>query len=50
MGKMDYIDLILCTDKSSATYYSQKKMESAQIDAEWDYIVNELGNAIENFK
>ncbi len=48
MGKMDYIDLILCTDKSSSTYYSQKKMESTQIDAEWNYIKKELAKAIEN--
>lgn len=50
MGKEDYIDTILCTDKSSATYYAQRKHELTQIEDEWDYIENEFMNAIKNFK
>lgn len=53
MGMEDYIDLVLCTDKASATYYSQKKMELTQITAEWDYITDETSGllvALENLK
>ena len=50
MGKDDYIDTVLCTDKSSATYYSQRKKELAQIEDEWDYIENEFMNAVRNFR
>ena len=50
MGKEDYIDTVMCTDKSSATYYSQRKQELRQIEDEWDYIENEFMNAIKNFK
>ncbi|MBR4870786.1 MAG: hypothetical protein IKU96_01295 [Alistipes sp.] len=53
MGKEDYIDLVLCTDKSSSTYYSQNKKELTQIDDEWAYICDEtsgLESAIDNLK
>jgi hypothetical protein len=53
MGMEDYIDLVLCTDKASATYYSQKKEELTQINAEWDYITDETSGllvALENLK
>lgn len=53
MGLEDYIDLVLCTDKASATYYSQRKMELTQINAEWDYINDEIGGlemTLENLK
>lgn len=53
MGMEDYIDHKLCTDKASATYYSQKKMELTQITAEWDYITDETSGllvALENLK
>ena len=53
MGKEDYIDLVLCTDKSSATYYSQNKKELTQIDDEWAYICDKtsgLESAIDNLK
>ena len=50
MGKMDYIDRLMCSNKSSATYYSQRTHEASFIDDEWDYIENELMSAIESFK
>ena len=50
MGKDDYIDTVLCTDKSSATYYSQRRRELTQIEDEWDYICNELLDAIRDFR
>lgn len=52
-GSADYIDLVLCTDKNSATYYSQRKKELGQIEAEWAYIKNMtdgLENALLNIK
>ena len=53
MGMHDYIDLVLCADKASATYYNQKDMELTQINAEWDYITDETSGllvALENLK
>lgn len=52
-GSADYIDLVLCTDKNSATYYAQGKKELSQIEAEWAYIKNMtdgLENALLNIK
>lgn len=50
MGKMNYIDRLMCANKTSATYYSQRTHEASFIDEEWDYIDNELMNAIQSFK
>lgn len=41
-GKNDYIDRLACTDKNSATYYSQGSSDIEQFDAEWNYIEKHL--------
>jgi len=48
-GKYDYIDQIVCADKNSLTYYSQKKGEDKRFDEEWAYIEKHLKNALGNF-
>jgi len=45
-GKFDYIDSLVCADKSSLTYYQQAKGEDKQFDEEWQYIVKFLKNAL----
>lgn len=45
-GKNDYIDRLACTDKNSATYYSQNSSDIAQFDAEWNYIEKHLIGAL----
>lgn len=50
MGKMDYIDRVMCSNRSSSTYYSQRTYEASFVDDEWDYIENQLMNAVESFK
>lgn len=50
MGKMDYIDRLMCANKNSATYYSQRTHEASFIDDEWDYIETKLLNAVQTFK
>ena len=47
-GKNDYIDRLACTDKNSATYYSQNSSDIAQFDAEWNYIEKYLVGALQN--
>ena len=46
----DYIDHIMCTDKSSSTYKSQRKQELDQINEEWNYIKTNLLNTLKNLK
>jgi hypothetical protein len=48
-GKYDYIDRIVCADKNSLTYYTQKKGEDKRFDEEWKYITKQLKNALSNF-
>ena len=49
-GKADYIDKIACTDKNSLTYYSKQNGEQDRFNKEWEFIVKDLINAIDNFK
>lgn len=49
MGKRDYIDRLMCANKNSATYYSQRTQEAAFIDQEWDYIESKFRQAVETF-
>ena len=49
-GKADYIDKIACTDKNSLTYYSKQNGEQDRFNKEWEFIVRDLINAIDNFK
>ncbi|MBQ6862559.1 MAG: hypothetical protein IJN98_08115 [Alistipes sp.] len=50
MGKRDYIDRLMCTNKNSATYYSRQTHESAFIDQEWHYIETEFAQTVITFK
>ena len=50
MGKRDYIDRLMCTNKNSATYYSRPTHESAFIDQEWHYIETEFAQTVITFK
>lgn len=47
-GKFNYIDLEAIGSKNSAVLYSQRTQEAEQYDDEWNYIVNELFNALNN--
>lgn len=47
-GFDDYIDRIMCADKSSKTYKSQRKQELDQINDEWNYIQKDLLNTLLN--
>ena len=49
-GKTDYIDKIACTDKNSLTYCSEQNGEQDRFNKEWEFIVKDLINAIDNFK
>lgn len=43
-GKQDYIDKVMCSNKSSVTYYSAdgKTVEAEFVDQEWAYIESEF--------
>ena len=49
-GFDDYIDRVMCADKSSSTYKSQRKQELDQINDEWNYIQKNLLNTLKNLK
>lgn len=46
----DYIDMFAVGNKNSATLYASHTQEAEQYDEEWNYIVNELLNALQNVK
>ncbi len=50
LGIHSYIDRIVCSDKSSVTYFSQKTAELNQLDEEFRYIEDELVNQLKNLK
>lgn len=47
-GKQDYIDKVMCSNKSSVTYYSTdgKTVEAEFVDQEWAYIESEFLDAL----
>jgi hypothetical protein len=47
-GKFDYIDKIVCSDKSSLTYFQQNSGEANLLDEEFNYIKNNLKNDLNN--
>jgi hypothetical protein len=47
-GKFDYIDKIVCSDKSSLTYFLQNRTEASLLDEEFNYIKNNLKNDLNN--
>ena len=49
-GFEDYIDRIVCSDKSSATYFSSNSTETKQLQEEFQYINKDLLNALANFR
>ena len=49
-GKTDYINKIACTDKNSLTYCSEQNGEQDRFNKEWEFIVKDLINVIDNFK
>ena len=49
-GFEDYIDRIVCSDKSSATYFSSNSTETKQLQEEFQYIKKDLLNALANFR
>ncbi len=49
-GLADYIDKVVCSDKNSLTYFSKQNAEKERFVKEWDFIVKDLVNSIENFK
>lgn len=49
-GFEDYIDRIVCSDKSSVTYFSKESGEVKQLQDEFQYIKNDLLNALDNLK
>lgn len=50
LGIYSYIDRIVCSDKSSVTYFNQKTAELNQLDEEFRYIEDELVNQLKNLK
>lgn len=46
----DYIDIFAPGNKNSATLYAGRTQEAAQYDEEWNYIVNELLNTLQNLR
>lgn len=49
-GMADYIDKLVCSDKNSLTYFSKNNGETEQLIQEWNYIEQELLNALNNLK
>ena len=49
-GFEDYIDRVVCSDKSSVTYFANNSGETKQLQDEYQYIKNDLLNALANFK
>lgn len=49
-GFEDYIDRVVCSDKSSVTYFSSNSGETKQLQDEFTYIKKDLLNALANFR
>ena len=47
-GKFDYINRVICSDKSSITYYSSQSGEAKMLDAEFEYICTRMLNDLNN--
>lgn len=49
-GKQDYIDKVMCSHKSSVTYYSGNTMEAEFVDEEWAYLDEKFMDALQLLK
>ena len=49
-GFEDYINRVVCSDKSSVTYFSRESGEVKQLQEEFQYIKNDLLTALANLK
>lgn len=49
-GFEDYIDRVVCSDKSSVTYFSNNSGETKQLQEEFQYIKKDLLNTLANFR
>lgn len=49
-GLEDYINRVVCSDKSSVTYFSRESGEVKQLQEEFQYIKNDLLTALANLK
>lgn len=49
-GFEDYIDRVVCSDKSSVTYFSNNSGETKQLQEEFQYIKKDLLSTLANFR